>query len=210
MLQPRELAAARTSASSPIRCKRDARPSSRRREPDAQAELPRDDLAVDRQRDRRPRASRSSSRTAGAMVVARPLLLRLVCPAASRFEILDGETAAARARCPPLSALRASARASWSARRSDGRRHLHPRPVPRNTAPHGVLYEQMKFCEYWSYERALGEPRHHARATASRPSRSTGRTPPAATASCARACRHSSRAWRSSSSRRREEASDHG
>ena len=46
--------------------------------------------------------------------------------------------------------------------------------------------------------------------TASRPSRSTGRTPPAATASCARACRHSSRVWRSSSSRRREEASDHG
>lgn len=46
--------------------------------------------------------------------------------------------------------------------------------------------------------------------TASRPSRWTGRTPPAATASCARACRHSSRAWRSSSSRRREEASDHG
>ena len=46
--------------------------------------------------------------------------------------------------------------------------------------------------------------------TASRPSRSTARTPPAATASCARACRHSSRVWRSSSFRRREEASDHG
>ena len=46
--------------------------------------------------------------------------------------------------------------------------------------------------------------------TASRPSRSTGRTPPAATASCARACRHSSRVWRSSSFRRREEACDHG
>ena len=46
--------------------------------------------------------------------------------------------------------------------------------------------------------------------SASRPSRSTARTPPAAAVSCARACRRSSRVWRSSSSRRREEASDHG
>lgn len=46
--------------------------------------------------------------------------------------------------------------------------------------------------------------------SAFRPSRSTARTPPAAAASCARACRHSSRVWRSSSSRRREEASNHG
>ena len=46
--------------------------------------------------------------------------------------------------------------------------------------------------------------------SAFRPSRSTARTPPAAAVSCAHACRHSSRVWRSSSSRHREEASDHG
>ncbi len=74
-------------------------------------------------------------------------------PGREQIEILDGD--------PPLRAvarhyLRTSQCPRFMERaRSDGRRHLHPRPVP-GIRREGVLYEQMKFCEFWSYERVLG------------------------------------------------------
>lgn len=39
--------------------------------------------------------------------------------------------------------------------RSDGRR-TYIRDLCREYSADGVLYEQMKFCEFWSYERVLG------------------------------------------------------
>ena len=74
-------------------------------------------------------------------------------PGREQIEILDGET--------PLRAvarhyLRTSQCPRFMERaRSDGRR-TYIRDLCREYGADGVLYEQMKFCEFWSYERVLG------------------------------------------------------
>ncbi len=88
----------------------------------------------------------------GAMVVAdRDCYGSL--PGREQIEILDGET--------PLRAvarhyLRTSQCPRFMERaRSDGRR-TYIRDLCREDSADGVLDEQMKFCEFWSYERVLG------------------------------------------------------
>ena len=119
-----------------------------------------------------------------------------------------GSTCRCSRASPGTTSLRASARATCSARRW--------RAAGSSCVTCARSTTRRACCTNSSSSASTGAMSARWRATssrtttASRPSRSTGRTPPAATASCARACRHSSRVWRSSSSRRREEASDHG
>ena len=86
----------------------------------------------------------------GAMVVADRYCYGSL-PGREQIEILDGET--------PLRAvarhyLRTSQCPRFMERaRSDGRR-TYVRDLCREYSADGVLYEQMKFCEFWSYERA--------------------------------------------------------
>ena len=88
----------------------------------------------------------------GAMVVADRYCYGSL-PGREQIEILDGET--------PLRAvarhyLRTSQCPRFMERaRSDGRR-TYIRDLCREYGADGVLYEQMKFCEFWSYERVLG------------------------------------------------------
>ena len=88
----------------------------------------------------------------GAMVVADRYCYGSL-PGREQIEILDGET--------PLRAvarhyLRTSQCPRFMERaRSDGRR-TYIRDLCREYSADGVLYEQMKFCEFWSYERVLG------------------------------------------------------
>lgn len=88
----------------------------------------------------------------GAMVVADRYCYGSL-PSREQIEILDGET--------PLRAvarhyLRTSQCPRFMERaRSDGRR-TYIRDLCREYSADGVLYEQMKFCEFWSYERVLG------------------------------------------------------
>ena len=88
----------------------------------------------------------------GAMVVADRYCYGSL-PGREQIEILDGET--------PLRAvarhyLRTSQCPRFMERaRSDGRR-TYVRDLCREYSADGVLYEQMKFCEFWSYERVLG------------------------------------------------------
>ena len=90
--------------------------------------------------------------TCGAMVVADRYCYGSL-PGREQIEILDGET--------PLRAvarhyLRTSQCPRFMERaRSDGRR-TYIRDLCREYSADGVLYEQMKFCEFWSYERVLG------------------------------------------------------
>ena len=90
--------------------------------------------------------------TCGAMVVADRYCYGSL-PSREQIEILDGET--------PLRAvarhyLRTSQCPRFMERaRSDGRR-TYIRDLCREYGADGVLYEQMKFCEFWSYERVLG------------------------------------------------------
>lgn len=73
----------------------------------------------------------------------------------------------------------------------------------------GVLYEQLKFCEYWGYERALAS--HVITHDYGIPSVAVDRqNATGGNGQLRTRVQASSRAWRSSSSRRREEASDHG
>ena len=88
----------------------------------------------------------------GAMVVADRYCYGSL-PGREQIEIPDGET--------PLRAvarhyLRTSQCPRFMERaRSDGRR-TYIRYLCREYSADGVLYEQMKFCEFWSYERVLG------------------------------------------------------
>ena len=88
----------------------------------------------------------------GAMVVADRYCYGSL-PGREQIEILDGET--------PLRAvarhyLRTSQCPRFMEReRSDGRR-TYIRDLCWEYSADGVLYEQMKFCEFWSYERVLG------------------------------------------------------
>lgn len=88
----------------------------------------------------------------GALVVADRYCYGSL-PGREQIEILDGET--------PLRAvarhyLRTSQCPRFMEReRSDGRR-TYVRDLCREYSADGVLYEQMKFCEFWSYERVLG------------------------------------------------------
>ena len=88
----------------------------------------------------------------GAMVVADRYCYGSL-PGREQIEIPDGET--------PLRAvarhyLRTSQCPRFMERaRSDGRR-TYIRDLCREYSADGVLYEQMKFCEFWSYERVLG------------------------------------------------------
>lgn len=88
----------------------------------------------------------------GALVVADRYCYGSL-PGREQIEILDGET--------PLRAvarhyLRTSQCPRFMEReRSDGRR-TYIRDLCREYSADGVLYEQMKFCEFWSYERVLG------------------------------------------------------
>lgn len=88
----------------------------------------------------------------GAMVVADRYCYGSL-PGREQIEILDGET--------PLRAvarhyLRTSQCPRFMEReRSEGRR-TYVRDLCREYSADGVLYEQMKFCEFWSYERVLG------------------------------------------------------
>ena len=90
--------------------------------------------------------------TCGAMVVADRYCYGSL-PGREQIEILDGET--------PLRAvarhyLRTSQCPRFMEReRSDGRR-TYIRDLCWEYSADGVLYEQMKFCEFWSYERVLG------------------------------------------------------
>ena len=87
----------------------------------------------------------------GAMVVADRYCYGSL-PGREQIEILDGET--------PLRAvarhyLRTSQCPRFMERaRSDGRR-TYIRDLCREYSADGVLYEQMKFCTYWSYERVI-------------------------------------------------------
>ena len=87
----------------------------------------------------------------GAMVVADRYCYGSL-PSREQIEILDGET--------PLRAvarhyLRTSQCPRFMEReRSDGRR-TYIRDLCREYSADGVLYEQMKFCEFWSYEKVL-------------------------------------------------------
>ena len=87
----------------------------------------------------------------GAMVVADRYCYGSL-PGREQIEILDGET--------PLRAvarhyLRTSQCPRFMERaRSDGRR-TYIRDLCREYSADGVLYEQMKFCEFWSYEKVL-------------------------------------------------------
>ena len=127
-------------------------------------------------------------------------------PAARKF--ISTPTCRCSRASPGTTSLRASARATCSAKRW--------RAAGGSCATCARSTTRRACCTNSSSSASTGAMSARWRATssrtttASRPSRWTGRTPPAATASCARACRHSSRVWRSSSSRRREEASDHG
>ena len=88
----------------------------------------------------------------GALVVADRYCYGSL-PGREQIEILDGE--------PPLRAvarhyLRTSQCPRFMERaRADGRR-TYIRDLCREYSADGVLYEQMKFCEFWSYERVLG------------------------------------------------------
>lgn len=88
----------------------------------------------------------------GALVVADRYCYGSL-PGREQIEILDGET--------PLRAvarhyLRTSQCPRFMEReRSEGRR-TYVRDLCREYSADGVLYEQMKFCEFWSYERVLG------------------------------------------------------
>ena len=88
----------------------------------------------------------------GALVVADRYCYGSL-PGREQIEILDGET--------PLRAvarhfLRTSQCPRFMEReRSDGRR-TYIRDLCREYSADSVLYEQMKFCEFWSYERVLG------------------------------------------------------
>ena len=121
----------------------------------------------------------------GAMVVADRYCYGSL-PGREQIEILDGET--------PLRAvarhyLRTSQCPRFMEReRSDGRR-TYIRDLCREYSADGVLYEQMKFCEFWSYERVLGV--HILQEELGIPDRSASRrsTPLPAPASCARASR---------------------
>lgn len=75
-------------------------------------------------------------------------------------------------------------------------RHSEVKKLADEFKADGVIYENMKFCEFWSYEKILA---HHifTNELASPPAPSRRNTLSARWASCAPASRHSSNLWRS-------------
>ena len=73
-------------------------------------------------------------------------------------------------------------------------RHSELRRLAEDYGADGIIYESMKFCEFWSYEKVLASRRWASPAAPSRRS-----TPWAASVSCVPASRPLSRVWRSKS-----------